>query len=147
MALCIPEKIESRIYPVLRARHDEQNVQRRQRRYSRTQVWATQFNGESNNNKKKNQNKPGAIQNKIIGRATSRAAVNRKFCRNVYNFPFIRSFFASVNIHFLNFNRSRRFHSLLRDQSASRAFRSRSRLMASILRLPYFRLQCCTTFV
>ena len=61
------------MYPVLIARLDEQNEGRRQRKYSRMQVWATQFNGENNNNNNnnniKNQNKLGAIQNKIIGRA------------------------------------------------------------------------------
>ena len=41
------------MYPVLIARLDEQNVGRRQRKYSPMQVWATQFNGENNNNNKR----------------------------------------------------------------------------------------------
>ena len=45
------------MYPVLFARHDEQNLGRRQRKYSRMQVWATQFNGENNTNNNNNNNK------------------------------------------------------------------------------------------
>ena len=45
------------------------------------QVWATQFNGE--NRKKTKQNKPGTIQNKIIGRANvaqNSVVMSCKFC-------------------------------------------------------------------
>ena len=47
------------------------------------QAWATQFNGRTKWPKKNTK------QNKIIGRAKCCAAVNRKFCCNVYNFALV----------------------------------------------------------
>ena len=65
------------MYPVLIARHDEQNVGRRQRKYSGMQVWATQFNGKNNNNKETKQTRSNTKQNNLPCKC--RAAVNRKF--------------------------------------------------------------------
>ena len=67
-----------------------------------------------------------------------RAAINQKLCCNVYNLALIRSLFAQVNQHFLIFNKSRRFHSLLCER-LSRLPRSRGRLVANVL-IGYFRL-------
>ena len=66
------------MYPAPHARLDEQNVGRRQRKYSRMQVWATQFNGENNNNKETKQTRSNTKQNNWPCKC--RAAVNCKFC-------------------------------------------------------------------
>ena len=88
--------------------------------------------------KKQKQKKPGTIQNKIIGRAkvaqlwTVNSAETSTISRLSGHFLLRLIYTYSTLIRLVAFSRF--------FESVSRAFRSRSRLVASVLRLPYFRL-------
>ena len=87
---------------------------------------------------KKKQKKPGTIQNKITGRAkvaqlwTVNSAETSTISHLSGHFLLRLKHTYSTLIRLVAFSRF--------FESVSRAFRSRSRLVASVLRLPYFRL-------